>query len=84
MTAPASCRKGKSSAGNEPQAHDLASRPKDFLTKGEVKALLAAAKHGRHGARDHLLLTMIFQHALRAIEACRLRVDQVDIEAARV
>jgi integrase len=26
---------------------------------------------------------MIFQHALRAIEACRLRVDQVDLEAAR-
>ena len=67
-----------------PHAHDLATRPKDFLTKGEVKALLAAAKDGRHGARDHLLLTMIFQHGLRAIEACRLRVDQVDLEAARV
>ena len=84
MTAPASRRKGKSAAETGPEAHDLATRPKDFLTKGEVKALLAAAKHGRHGARDHLLLTMIFQHALRAIEACRLRVDQVDLEAARV
>ncbi|MGA9549301.1 MAG: tyrosine-type recombinase/integrase, partial [Rhodomicrobium sp.] len=84
MTAPASRRKGKSAAETGPEAHDLASRPKDFLTRGEVRALLAAAKDGRHGARDHLLLTMIFQHALRAIEACRLRVDQVDLEAARV
>ena len=84
MTAPASRRKGKSAAETGPEAHDLATRPKDFLTKGEVRALLAAAKDGRHGARDHLLLTMIFQHALRAIEACRLRVDQVDLEAARV
>ena len=84
MTAPASRRKGKSSVEPRPDAHDLASRPKDFLTKGEVKALLAAAKDGRHGARDHLLLTMIFQHGLRAVEACRLRVDQVDLEGARV
>jgi integrase len=71
-------------AQTDADAHDLASRPKDFLTKGEVKALLAAAKDGRHGARDYLLLTMIFQHALRAIEACRLRVDQIDLEAAGV
>ena len=84
MTAPAIRRKGKSAAETGPEAHDLASRPKDFLTKGEVRALLAAAKDGRHGARDHLLLTMIFQHGLRAIEACHLRVDQVDLEAARV
>jgi integrase len=81
---PRSRRKGKSAAETGPEAHDLASRPKDFLTKCEVRALLAAAKDGRHGARDHLLLTMIFQHGLRAIEACRLRVDQVDLEAARV
>jgi hypothetical protein len=33
-------------------------------------------------AEAHLLLTMIFQHGLRAIEACHL--DQVDLEAARV
>jgi hypothetical protein len=57
MTAPARRRKGKSTAETGLEAHDLASRPKDFLTKGEVRALLAAAKDGRHGARDHLLLT---------------------------
>ena len=84
MTAPASRHKGKSAVEPAPDAHDLASRPKDFLTKGEVKALFAAAKDGRHGTRDHLLLTMIFQHGLRAVEACRLRVDQLDLEAARV
>src|ERR1700741_1923131 len=84
MKALASRPKGKSTARTGSDAHDLANRPKDFLTKGEVKALLVAAKDGRHGARDHLLLTMVFQHALRAIEACRLRVDQIDLEAARV
>ena len=84
MPATANRRKGQSAAETSPDAHDLANRPKDFLTKGEVKALLAAAKAGRHGARDHLLLTMIFQHGLRAIEACRLCVDQIDLEGARV
>ena len=35
----------------------------------ELAALLEAAKAGRHGTRNHLLLTTMFRHGLRASES---------------
>ena len=64
-----------------PDAHE---RGKDFLDQGEIDRLLAAARTGRHGLRDHLLLLMMYRHGLRVSEAIGLRRKDVNLERARV
>jgi len=60
-------------------ATDGHERAKDFLTAAELAALLEAAKAGRHGTRDYLLLLMTFRHGLRVSEAIGLRLDELDL-----
>ncbi len=69
-------RPGQVAAG----AADGHERVKDFLTAAELAALLEAAKAGRHGTHDHLLLMMMFRHGLRVSETVGLRLDELDLD----
>lgn len=57
---------------------------KDFLTEGEMKRLLDAAKGDRYGARDHLILLMTYRHGLRVSELIDLRLRELDLDTSRL
>lgn len=79
-------RNGKSGVAARPPAPttDAHERDKDFLNESEIDRLLEGAKKGRHPARDHLLLMMMFRHGLRVSEAIGLRRDDVHLDQARL
>lgn len=70
-------------SGSE-DAADAHERGRDYLGPAQMDRLLSAARKGRHGARDHLLMLMMFRHGLRVSEAIMLRRDQVDLEQSRL
>lgn len=67
-----------------PQPVDAQERDRDFLGEGEMDALLAAAKKGRFGLRDHTMLLLMYRHGFRVSELLALRRDAIDLDAGRV
>lgn len=59
-------------------------RGKDFLTEGEMKRLLDAAKGGRYGQRDYLMLLMTYRHGLKVSELIDLRLKDIDLDTSRL
>src|SRR5215472_2197484 len=52
-------------------------RTREYLTPAEVEKLIAAARLGRHGHRDAMLILVAFRHGLRAVEIADLEWSQV-------
>lgn len=57
---------------------------KDFLTEAEMKRFLEAARHGRHGVRDHAMMIVTYRHGLRVSELIDIRIKDLDLETGRL
>ena len=66
------------------QPADAHERRRDFLGEADLDRLLSAAKRGRHGVRDHLLVLLIYRHGLRVSEAIALTRQDVDLDQSRI
>ncbi len=74
-------RNVKSDSGVTTDAHE---RDKDYLTQDEMKRLLLAAKKGRHGGRDHLIMLMMYRHGLRVSEAVSIKLSDINLTESRI
>jgi len=80
--------KGNSRQNGERTKNHQTRGPRDYhsdrkhLTGREVERLIEATKGSRNEAGDRCLMLLTFRHGLRVSEACRLKLDQVDAEAA--
>jgi len=53
-----------------------------FLTQGELKALLDKAK--TQSPRDYAMVLLAYRHGLRATEVCTITVENIDLEAKNI
>lgn len=59
-------------------------RLKDFVTESEHKRLLQGAGKLRNAERNQLLVMMLYRHGLRETEAVNLRLQDLQLESARI
>ncbi len=59
-------------------------RDKDFLTESEMKRFLDAARKGRHGTRDFLMMLLAYRHGLRVSELIDVRIKDLDFDSGRL
>ncbi len=55
-----------------------------FITESEFKLLYAGAKKTKYPIRNQLIVLMLYRHGLRETELCNLKIDQLDLEHAKV
>lgn len=53
-----------------------------FLTKGELKALLDRVK--MKSARDYAMILLAYRHGMRASEVCNITMNNLDLEAGNI
>jgi type 1 fimbriae regulatory protein FimE len=59
-------------------------RDRDFLSKTEIEALLAAAQEGRFGQRDYPMLLVAFLQRLRVSELISIKRDAIDLNTGHI
>jgi len=59
-------------------------RDREYLLESEVEAMVKAAKSGRWGHRDSVLILMGYRHGLRISELVNLRWQQVDFKTGHL
>ena len=59
-------------------------RLKNYLTEPEMARLLKAARTGRYGVRDHLLILLAYRHGMRVSELIDVRTSEVDLEGSTI
>jgi integrase len=63
---------------------DYGRKDSKYLSPAQVEALIRAARDGRHGKRDALMISMAYHHALRVSELVHLEWDAIDREAGTI
>lgn len=59
-------------------------KDRNFLTDSEIDDLLAAARKGRYGVRDYLLVLLTYRHAYRVSKLINIRLKDLDLDAGRI
>jgi integrase len=60
------------------------SRSREYLDTKEIELVRTAAKANRHGHRDALIVTMLYQHGLRVTELVSMKWSQINFERATI